>query len=27
MRHPTRIRQLQGFLETEELEAAVAAPI
>jgi RNA polymerase primary sigma factor len=27
MRHPTRIRQLQGFLETEEIEAAVAAPI
>ncbi len=26
MRHPTRIRQLQGFLETEEMEA-VAAPI
>jgi len=24
MRHPTRIRQLQGFLETEEVEAAVA---
>ena len=27
MRHPTRIRQLQGFLETEEMEAVVAAPI
>ncbi len=27
MRHPTRIRQLQGFLETEEIEGAVAAPI
>ena len=25
MRHPTRIRQLQGFLETEEIEA-VAVP-
>jgi RNA polymerase primary sigma factor len=24
MRHPTRIRQLQGFLETEEVEAAAA---
>ena len=24
MRHPTRIRQLQGFLETEELDAAAA---
>jgi len=24
MRHPTRIRQLQGFLETEEIEAAAA---
>ena len=25
MRHPTRIRQLQGFLESEEVEAAAAA--
>ena len=26
MRHPTRIRQLQGFLETEEVEAPAPAP-
>jgi hypothetical protein len=26
MRHPTRIRQLQGFLENEELEMVCDSP-